>query len=116
MGQFEVEVQIANINGGDIASVSLIVDTGALHSVLSREFMDVLHIEAPYRRSVRFANDEIDFWDMGHALIRHEDREAICPLYCTDSGRQLLGATTLENLGYSADPVNGRLVPAEDLM
>ena len=111
MGMFEVSIGVGNVDGGDSHEVEVLVDTGALHTVLPSELLQYLEVKPKSVRPVRFGDDRIEMWELGQARISYGDEEWVCPVYFSDSGRRLMGSTTLEAFSLMVDPVNKTLVP-----
>lgn len=113
MGQFSVRATIAH--PGDparVADVELWVDTGATLSWVPREVIERLDVPRLPRRPFLLAGGRTIHRDTAGALIRLDGSEAIVTLVVAEPGDgHLLGATTLETLGFGVDPINRRLVP-----
>ena len=107
-----VTIQVGNTLGGDLHEVEALVDTGATHTVLPREFLDGMSIETPCVCDVRIGGDLVQEWGMGMAKIAYGGRMRPCPILASPAGEEyLVGATTLETLGFLVDPIAEALVP-----
>ena len=112
MGAFMVTIQVGNTLGGDLHEVEALVDTGATHTVLPREFLDGMSIETPYVCDVRIGGDLVQEWGMGMAKIAYGGRMRPCQVLASPAGEEyLVGATTLETLGFLVDPIAQVLIP-----
>ena len=111
MGMFEVSVRVGNVAGGDSHDVDVLVDTGALHTVLPTELLQYLGIEPKTHRPVRFGDDRVEMWPLGEARIAYGEEEWVCPVYFSDAGKRLMGSTTLETFSLMVDPANQTLSP-----
>ena len=93
---------------GSVELERVLVDTGAIHSMVERSIADRLGIAA--RRRTRFAvvGGTIEF-PVGLALVEIDGQSFDVPVILGD--QNLVGLTTLETLGFAVDPVENRLVP-----
>ena len=89
--------------------IPALVDTGATISVLPTAFLERLNIRRIQRRRVfGFAGDAER--DIGTANMRYLDAEAgVTVAFGEPNDPPIMGVTALEVLGFSADPVRGRL-------
>ena len=92
-----------------------LVDTGATHTVLPDAFLRQMSIETPYVCDVRIGGDLVQEWSMGIANIAYNGRSRPCTVLASPAGPAgedyLLGATSLETLGFLVDPIAQVLVP-----
>ncbi len=89
------------------------VDTGALHSVMPKQFLEELNIQPLRTLSCRLADDSIKEYQMGIALVAINGESFPCPVLFGDGGSYLVGATTLEILGFTVDSIDEVLLPKE---
>ena len=115
MGQFSVLVTIAHpTDPKRTAEVELLVDSGATLSWVPREVLERLGVPRLPRRSFLVADGRTIQRDTAGAVVRLNGSEAIVTLVVAEPGDgQLLGATSLESLGFAVDPIRRRLVPQE---
>ncbi len=113
MGQFSVQATIAHPSDPARAvDVELWVDTGATLSWVPREIIQRLDVPRLRRRPFLVADGRTIERDTAGAIVRLNGSEAIVTLVIAEPGDgHLLGATTLETLGFTVDPINRRLVP-----
>jgi len=115
MGQFSVKVSLAHpTDPARTVEVELLVDTGATLSWVPREALD--HLAAPRlrRRSFLMAGGRTIERETAGAIVRLNGSEANVTLVVAEPGDgHLLGATTLESLGFAVDPIRRQLVPQE---
>ncbi len=112
MGIFRVTIGIGNMEGGDLQEVDALVDTGATHTMAPGAFLHYLHIRPMYTSEVTVANGESAHWDVGIENITYGGRRALCQVFFGPEGADyLLGATSLEALGFVVDPVAQELQP-----
>ena len=98
--------------GGDFHEVDALVDTGASHTVMPDEFLRNLRIETPYVCHVSTEGGAMQEWLMGVANISYYGRMAPCQVLASPGHDEyLLGATTLEALGFMVDPIDQVLIP-----
>ena len=115
MGKFSVTVGVGHPQGGDLAEVSAMVDTGATHSMIPESLLTQLQVRPLVERSVGFADGRKETLGVGQARIAFQGEEWICPVIFGPEDQYLLGATTLEAFELVVDPSGQRLVPAEYL-
>jgi predicted aspartyl protease len=119
MGLFEVNVTVANPATPDRSrQVSLLVDTGATLSWLSRDLLESLDVQPVSRSRFILADGRRLERDMGIALFSLDGKTMGVPVAFGEAGEaSVLGATGLEILGFGVDPVpvEKKLVP-RDLM
>lgn len=90
--------------------VELLVDTGAIMSVIPHQILEELGIRPVKRDSFRvFGGGGIDR-DVGPLLLKYEDRIAFTQVaFGEKDDTPVLGAIALESLGYQVDPVTKKL-------
>ena len=113
MGQFSLRVTIAHPSDlGRTADVDLLVDTGATLSWVPRAVLE--HLGAPRLPSRPFllADGSTTERETAGAVITIDGAKANVTVVVAEPGdAHLLGATTLESLGFAVDPIHQRLVP-----
>ena len=115
MGLFEVRIQVFSLRDAQNSrTLEFIVDTGATLSVIPPEVADELGVHAEEKRLFELANGSHVARDVGHVGFAYEGRRVILPVVIGQRGDvPLLGAVTLETLGYEADPVSKTLRPSQ---
>ena len=113
MGQFSVSVTLSPPNDpARRAETKLIVDTGATLSWVPREVVERLGVPLLYRRPFLRADGRTVERDTVIVAVRLDGAQAGVTVVVAEAGdAHLLGATTLETLGFAVDPVNLRLIP-----
>ena len=113
MGLFYQTFQIGPKEGGRLAEISAMVDTGSIYSLLPKDLLEDLGISPEWTSEFELAEGREVQLGMAEVRIRldGQDRVRVCIFGPTDC-QPLLGADTLEGFGLMADPVNRRLVPA----
>jgi len=118
MGLFAVRVEVFSLR--DIQKTHIlefIVDTGATLSVIPQEIAEELGVQAEEKRIFQLANGAHVARDIGHAGFVYEGRRRILPVVIGEHGDvPLLGAVTLESLGYEVDPVHKTLRPTQQYL
>jgi clan AA aspartic protease len=114
VGTFGVAVDVSGSRSGPFVPIDLLVDTGATYTVLPRELLAELGVEAHYHGEFVLADGSMVERDVGRVWMRFENRlEYTFVVFGEDL---LLGAVTLEELNRAVDPVQQRLVPVMPLM
>ena len=113
MGLTGVRMQVANFAAPDIAEeLELLVDSGAIYSVVPGEILARLGVEPRREREFGLANATRIVRRCGVALFRYGDRDAVAEVIFGEPGDAvLLGAFTLESLGLCLDPFKRELLP-----
>jgi len=112
VGLFEVNVKVANPASPEhIREIALLVDTGATLSWIPREILRGLGVTPTSRLEFQLAEGRVLEREVGAALFTIDGRTLAIPVAFGESGEQpVLGATTLEALGFAVDPVERKLV------
>lgn len=118
MGFTYVRVLLCNPSGeGKQSEVELLVDTGAIISVIPRHALEALEIRPIGKRSFRTFGGNVIEREIGIAVFKYEDAVAGVQVAFGEEGEMaVLGATALETLGYQVDPVTKQLKPVELLL
>jgi predicted aspartyl protease len=111
MGLTVLEIEVANLAKPDAAErVEFLIDSGAVYSVVPAGVLDKLEIKPIAEQQFRLANGEKIVRKKGGALFRYGDRVGVADVIFGEVGdSSLLGATTLESLGLSLDPLRREL-------
>jgi len=114
----KVKVTIRNIHKPDLKSeVDLLVDTGAIYTILSRERLLGLGVEPRDKRRFKTADGRVIERDVGTVEMEIKGHSTYSIVIFGDpSDAEVLGITTLEELGLQVDPVSGELKPLELLL
>ena len=113
MSMFKVDLGVGNLDGGDLAPVRPVVDTGAAHSMLPASLMAQLRIEPREELGFILANGSRVRYGFGFARFSIEGDERPCPVIFGPDDNYLLGASALEAYNLLVDPTGERLIPAE---
>jgi len=97
--------------------LELLVDTGALMSIVPAQILKELEIKPLGKQRFRAFGGGIIERDVGIALIKYEDRfRGDTIAFGEKDDAPLLGVITLEGLGYQVDPVTKKLKRVDLLM
>lgn len=115
MGQFSVRATIAHPSDSTRqAEVELLVDTGATLSWVPREMVERLGMPRLRRQTFLVADGRTVERETAGAMVRVDGKEAIVTVVVAEPGdASLLGATTLESLGFGLDLIRQQLVPRQ---
>ncbi len=112
MGTFSVTIQIGNLNGEHFEDVEVMVDTGAITTMIPRPILEGLGIQPTKRETFEYAGGERVQLDMAEAMARVDGRETTTwVIFGEDGMTPLLGAYTLEGVLLAVDPYNQQLIP-----
>ncbi|MCH8206282.1 MAG: aspartyl protease family protein [Chloroflexi bacterium] len=108
-----LELEVGNPASPDETEpVEFLIDSGAVHSVVPSAVLDRLGIGPLDWQEFRLADGTKIVRQKGIALFRYEDRVGGADVIFGQEGdSNLLGATTLESLGLSLDPLRRELRP-----
>jgi ADP-ribose pyrophosphatase YjhB (NUDIX family)/predicted aspartyl protease len=111
MSLTHVEVEIANQEAPDRAeTIRLLVDSGAIRSVVPRTLLDRLGVRPFAEDSYILANGDKITRSRGAALFKYRGRVGVSEVIFGEPGdSDLLGALTLEALGLSLNPLTREL-------
>lgn len=113
------KAQLANPERVDLAplEVELLVDTGAIFSVVPASLLDALAIARLERQDFTLADGTHVAYDIGEARFVVGDRARTSQVVFAPEGViPLLGALTLESLGLMVNPVTRELLPMRLLL
>ena len=112
MATFDVTIQIGNLNGERYEDVEVMVDTGAVTTVIPRSILEGLGISPTKRETFEYAGGERVHLDMAEARAVVEGRETgTWVIFGEDGVAPILGAYTLEGVFLAVDSYNERLIP-----
>lgn len=108
------KVQIGNPERPDLTPVEieLLVDTGAIYSVVPSSILEALAIRPLEREEFTLADGTRVAYDVGEARFTIGGRARTSQVVFAPEGvTPLLGAFTLESLGLMVNPVTRELLP-----
>lgn len=118
MGLTYVKVRV--YSPADLArsdTVELLVDSGAIFTSIPRSTLKKLGLKPITRRKLKVYGGAIVEGDIGVIIVEYRDSRAGAPvIFGEPEDTPILGATSLEALGYQVDPVTKKLKPTELLM
>jgi len=115
MGYVKVKATVRNVYDSKLQTeLELIADTGAIYTIISRKHLESLQIKPTGKRQFRIADAKTIIREVGITQIEI-DKEIThsITVFGEPEDAQVLGVTTLEELGLQVDPVNGKLKPLE---
>ena len=113
------KARLANPERVDLAplEVELLVDTGAIFSVVPASLLESLGIARLERQDFTLADGTHVAYDIGEARFVVGDRARTSQVVFAPEGvTPLLGALTLESLGLMVNPVTRELLPMRLLL
>jgi len=118
MGYVKVKAKVRSIQTPkEEAEIELLADTGAIYTIVSRGQLQSLGIKPTGKRRFKTANGRIIEREVGltEVEIGGQITHSIT-VFGDEKDIQVLGVTTLEELGLQVDPVTGELKPLELLL
>lgn len=113
MGVFRYPVDVGASEHGPFERVDAVVDTGATYSQFPRSLLARLGVHPHDRAEFVLADGRTILRDLATVVLRLDGRTRYVLCTVGDNGTEpLIGATTLELFGLTADTVNRRLVRA----
>jgi clan AA aspartic protease len=113
MDHIQVDAVIKNPFTGRSISVKAIVNTSTMLSVIPRRVADKLQLPVIGRRRVATARGVVEL-DECIGIVEVMGRKAYSHILVSDNvDIVLIGAVTLETLGFEVDPVTGKLKEAK---
>lgn len=108
MGVFKTRIAVV---GRKRKSLEAVVDTGATFTTLPAPLLKVLGFAPDFEQSLRFADGRVEKRPVGPVRLRMDGVETVVPVvFGRPRDAVLLGATTLEIMGFVVDPVAKKLV------
>ena len=113
MGLTVLQLEVASPARPSVTEqVDLLVDSGAVYSIVPATVLDRLGIEPLIEQEFRLANGTRIRRRKGTALFKYQDRIGGADvIFGEPADSALLGAMTLEALGFALDPVRRTLEP-----
>jgi clan AA aspartic protease len=113
MGLTFLEIEVGNPANPDVTErVEFLIDSGAVYSVVPAPILERLNIRPLSEQVFRLANGTKMARRKGIALFRYGERVGGADvIFGEEDDSNLLGATTLESLGLTLDPLRRELRP-----
>jgi len=118
MGFVSTKISLEEVrHGGQRREVELLVDTGALYSMVPAALLRELGIQPVDRLEFEMANGQPIERDVGEARFFYDGRKAVSPVIFGEEGdAAVLGVVTLEAMGLEVDPVRKQIRPTRLLL
>ena len=118
MGYVKVKVKVRNIyEPKEEAELELLADTGAIYTIIQRKQLQTLNIKPRGKRRFKTTDGRIIEREVGLAEVEIQGQSTHSTIvFGEPKDTQVLGVTTLEELGLQVDPVTGELKPLELLL
>lgn len=112
MGLTYVTVRVTDLVGGQPPEeVELVVDTGATLSVIPRPILARLGVAPLAKRQLRAFGGSAER-EVGEVRVHYDgDSSPVRVIFGEEGDPALMGATTLEQLGYEVHPISHELKP-----
>jgi clan AA aspartic protease len=91
--------------------VELLVDTGAIYTVIEKQKLKEIGIEPYEKREFNTVDNRTIEREVGGIIIELEGRKAHTVAIFGENDKSVLGVTTLEELGLEVDPITKKLKP-----
>jgi clan AA aspartic protease len=112
-----VNVKVSNPAKPKQAAIfELLVDSGAIYSVLPAKELKKLGIKAVREKEFILADGKTVTMGVGNAFFEFQGEVGAAPVILGEDGVYLLGATALESIGLMLDPLRRELKPAPMLL
>jgi len=114
----KVKVKVRNIHMPKLETeLELLADTGAIYTIIQRKQVQNLNIKPRGKRKFKIADGRIVHREVGLAEVEIGGQIThSITVFGDEKDIQVLGVTTLEELGLQVDPVTGELKPLELLL
>jgi len=112
MGTFHMQIEIGALGASEFVQLDALVDTGASFTVVPRDVLARLGVQATESDSFVLADGSQRQYDMAWVQVRIDSRVELSLCVFGESGSgALLGAFTLEAFRLGVDALNRRLIP-----
>jgi predicted aspartyl protease len=111
MGQTVLQLEVGNVaNPAETEALDFLIDSGAVYSVVPTSVLERLNIQPFVEQEFRLADGSKITRKKGGALFKYGDRIGVADvIFGEGEDATLLGALTLESLGYALDPLRREL-------
>ena len=117
MGTFQVEIEIGDPQGERWEKMSATVGTKAAFAWAPREVLEGLGVQPEKRISLRHLDGRLIKRDVAQTCLRIGDKAQIATVVFGDKRDPvLIGSSTLQDMGLTADLEKEKLVPAAGLI
>lgn len=118
MGYVKVKTKVRNIHKPELeAEMEFLVDTGAIYTIVKRKNLESLGVKVRGKRRFKTADGRVIEREIGAVEIEIDGQNTYSVvIFGDESDAEVLGVTTLEELGLQVDPTSGELKPLELLL
>ncbi len=120
MGFVQVPVKLHSVkNGSSPIEVEMLVDTGAIFTLVPRRVLQELGVEASGKRVFQTIDGSPIEREVGVVQMEVQGQQPPGPvpvIFGEDEDGSVLGVTALESMGLKVDPATGKLVKTDLLM
>jgi clan AA aspartic protease len=119
MGYVHVPVKLFAPGNGHAVEVEMLVDTGAIFTLVPRSILGRIGVEPTRKRSFRTIDGTAIERDVGVCEIEVEGQQPPGPIpviFGEENDSPVLGVTALESMGLEVDPSAGVVRPTDLLM
>jgi len=111
MGLTVLEIEVGNPANPEVTEkIEFLIDSGAMYSVVPTPILENLGIKPVTEQEFRLADGTKIVRKKGGALFKYGDRIGVADVIFGEEGDSvLLGAFTLEALGFALDPLRREL-------
>ena len=113
MGLTNLIIEVGNPSHPEkTEKIDFLIDSGAVYSVVPSEILKRLGIKPLTKQEFRLADGSIIIRKKGIALFKYKDKIGGADvIFGEKNDSRLLGAFTLEALGFALDPIKRDLLP-----
>ena len=113
MGLTKLKVAVGNVANPEVTEeLEFLIDSGAFYSVVPANILKKLGVQPRDEQEFRLADGSSIVRKRGTALFKYENRIGGADVIFGElEDAILLGALSLEALGYALDPIRRRLIP-----
>jgi clan AA aspartic protease len=114
MGVFSVTVELGDPEGKTFRPVEMTVDSAASYTSVPASILHDLGVRPHKKQRFVVADGRRIENDLGRTWIRvNGEQEVTVVVFAEEGTESLLGATTLQELGFAINPVDHKLVRAD---
>ena len=113
MGFTQIKVGLESISSAKVRrEVELLVDTGALYSIVPAKVLRELGVEPREKLNFELADGRTIERAVGEARFFYDGRTAVSSIiFGEESDAAVLGVVTLEEMGLEVDPIRHQIRP-----